>query len=300
MKVLLVEDDPSSRLYLESLLEINNISVRVAENGIDGLNVFDEYLPDIVITDIQMPLMDGIELLETIKQKKPETVVIITTAFGSERYAIQALRLGASNYLKKPVTGNDLIPILRKYNKILFDKPQKFDECGKITNRTFRLEFQARMDNIPQIVDKLMSETGYLFTDRIRFDMEMGLVELITNAIEHGCYEITYSEKRKALESNTLEMIYAEKLNSLQYQNLKIIVEYTYETDFSTWTIIDNGKGFEYKNLPDPTNDENLEQLSGRGIFITGFLFDERTYSGRGNVVTVKKYHKAQPETVSE
>jgi len=122
VKVLIVEDDKSSRLYLENLLELNNYDYRSASNGIEGLNLFEEYCPDVVITDIQMPIMDGLEMLEAIRDRKSNSIVIITTAFGSENYAIQALHLGANNYLKKPVAGIDLIPLLRKYRTILESK----------------------------------------------------------------------------------------------------------------------------------------------------------------------------------
>jgi len=300
VKVLLVEDDPSSRLYLESLLEINNIDVRSAEDGIDGLNVFDEFDPDIVITDIQMPMMNGLELLEALKKKKPKTIVIITTAFGSERYAIKALQLGASNYLKKPVTGNDLIPILLKYKKILFDKPEKFTECGKVLYHSFKIEFDARIENIPRIVDKLLQESGCMFAHNVRLNIELGLVELITNAIEHGCFEISYFQKRKAMDEHRIDDVYETKQNDPKYKGMKISVEYQYDGQASTWTICDDGKGFDWHHLPDPTSDENLEQLSGRGIFITRFLFDELTYSGRGNVVCARKYHPIESFPNSE
>ncbi len=297
MKVLLVEDDPSSRLYLESLLEINNIDVKSAENGIEGLNVFDEFNPDIVITDIQMPMMNGLELLEILKKKKPETVVIITTAFGSERYAIQALQLGASNYLKKPVIGNDLIPILLKYKRILFEKPDKYVACGNLLEHYYKIEFDARIENIPRIIDRLLQEAGCFMPKDVKFSIELGLVELITNAIEHGCLEISYFQKQKALDEHKLDDIYKTRECDPKYKDLKITVEYKFDSKSSTWTISDNGKGFDWHHLPDPTSDENLEQLSGRGIFITRFIFDELTYFGRGNVVCARKFHTLEPES---
>ncbi len=292
MKILLVEDDPGSRLYLESLLEIHKYDVRSAANGIEGLNIFDEYNPDVVITDIQMPVMDGLELLETIKKRKQETIVIITTAFGTERYAIQALHLGANNYLKKPVTAKDLIPLLKKYKTILFGHPEaKYnDECGVLLERTVKLEFEASIENIPRIIDRLLSETGWSYSDEIRINIELGLVELITNAIEHGSLEISYKEKQEALDNFKLEELYFERENDPKYKGRKIHVDYKFDCKSCQWIITDEGSGFNWNELPDPTDDENLEQLNGRGIFITRFLFDELEYCGKGNVVRAKKY----------
>lgn len=292
MKILVVEDDPSSKLFLKSLLEISSYDVRAAENGIEGLNIFEEYLPDIVITDIQMPRMDGLELLGNIKQRKPETIVIITTAFGTETYAIQALHLGASNYLKKPVRKEDLLPLLEKYDRILMQDFNPFGDrqCGKIIERTVKLEFQASIKNIPMIVDRLLSEASCSYSNDVKVNIELGLVELITNAVEHGTYNISYKTKKEALDNYKIEKLYADRAKDPKYKGKKIFINYRFDAISCEWIIRDEGEGFDWKALPDPTTDENLQELSGRGIFITRFLFDELEYIGKGNIVRAKKY----------
>ncbi len=290
MKILLVEDDSSSRLYLENLLEVNGYKYRSAINGIDGLNVYEEYKPDIIITDIQMPIMDGLELLEAIRDKKSDAIVIITTAYGTENYAIQALQLGANNYLKKPVSNLDLIPVLKKYNAVITSRYSPEVLPGEFVYKKYKYEFNATVQIIPKIVDKLLIEASCEFENNERINVELGLVELITNAVEHGNLEITYNEKQLALNNNALEALYDKKQNDPIFKNRKITIEFCVDNSGYEWIISDEGKGFNWNTLPDPTDEKNILELNGRGVYITRFLFDELEYSGKGNIVRVKKY----------
>lgn len=290
MKVLIVEDDNASRFFLESLLESNGYTFRSAANGIEGLNIFDEYKPDLVLTDIQMPIMDGLELLEAIRDKKSETIVIIITAFGTENYAIQALHLGANNYLKKPVSSQALLRLLKKYKSIITSKYSPDALPGYLINRNFQIEFKSEFNKIPKIVDKVIVESSLEIDDNIKVNIELGLVELITNAIEHGNLAIGYHEKQKALDEGTLDELYEDRVNNPKFRNRKIFIDFFTDNKIVRWTITDEGEGFDWNLLPNPTDQDHILELSGRGIFITRFLFDKVEFSGKGNVVTATKF----------
>jgi len=292
MKVLIVEDDRASRFFLESLLESNGYDFRSAANGIEGLNVFEEYAPDIVLTDIQMPIMDGLELLEAIRDTKSDTIVIIVTAFGTENYAIQALHLGANNYLKKPVSGQELLRLLKKYKAILTSKYSPDALPGRLINRKFTLEFNTEFNKIPKIVDKVIVESNLDIEDNEKINIELGLVELITNAIEHGNLNINYLEKQKALDNGVLGELYTERMKSPVYQNRAVTINFFADPEKFQWTIIDEGNGFDWKILPDPTDEEHILELNGRGVFISRFLFDKIEYIGNGNTVVATKFIK--------
>jgi len=289
MKILIVEDDHASRLFLESLLESNNYDFRSAENGIEGLNVFDEYNPDLVFTDIKMPIMDGLELLEAIRDKNSDAIVVIVTAFGSENYAIQALHLGANNYLKKPVSGQELLRLLKKYKAIISGKYSPESLPGKLIDRTYSIEFKSEFTKIPKIVDKIMIESAIEIDDSEKVNIELGLVELITNAIEHGNLGISYVEKQLALDDGTLSELFDERLHNAKYKNRKIKVDFFTDEEKYQWTITDEGEGFNWKIIPDPTDQEHILELNGRGIFISKFLFDKIEYIGKGNIVIATK-----------
>ncbi len=289
MKILIVEDDYASRLFLESLLESNGHEFRSAENGIEGLNIFEEYNPDIVLTDIKMPIMDGLELLEAIRDKNSDAIIVIITAFGSENYAIQALHLGANNYLKKPVSGQELLRLLKKYKAVISGKYSPESLPGKLINRTFSLEFKSEFGKIPKIVDKIMIESAIEIDNSEKVNIELGLVELITNAVEHGNLGISYIEKQHALDEGNLSELFNERIHDEKYKNRKIKVDFYTDEEKYQWTITDDGDGFNWKNIPDPTDQEHILELNGRGIFISKFLFDKIEYFGKGNIVSATK-----------
>jgi DNA-binding NtrC family response regulator len=101
--ILIVEDDPSVGESLRVLLKRKGHGILLASNGKEGLQLFRHEFVDLVITDVVMPKMDGIELLEAIKGLKPETEVIVISAQGTIEKAVQAMKLGAFDFIEKPI-----------------------------------------------------------------------------------------------------------------------------------------------------------------------------------------------------
>jgi DNA-binding NtrC family response regulator len=107
--ILIVEDDASFRRVLEYQLTAAGHETTVAENGRRALELFSSRCYHAVITDLNLPEISGEEVLRQIKQRSPGTPVIILTAFGSIESAVQAMKLGAFQYLNKPVNGDKLL-----------------------------------------------------------------------------------------------------------------------------------------------------------------------------------------------
>ncbi len=102
-KIMVVDDDYSSRLFLQKILNKENYQTSICGDGLEALELIDKQSFDLVITDLKMESIDGIELLEKLKDIDPEIAVIILTGHASIQTAIEALRLGASDYLTKPI-----------------------------------------------------------------------------------------------------------------------------------------------------------------------------------------------------
>ncbi|MCK5536823.1 MAG: response regulator, partial [Bacteroidales bacterium] len=284
MKILIVEDDLASREYLKNAIEIEGHEYKAAENGREGLEIFSEFKPDLVLCDIQMPIMDGLELLEAIRGKKSNSIFIMITAFSTEDYAVKAFHLGANNYIKKPVRQSDLIGLLQKYEAVVKNRKAVAPKVpGNLLHREFVLEFPTHTEMVPKVVDYLIQETGNLFSSDEKISIELGLVELFTNSIEHGNLEISFQEKSEALKNGKLERLYEDRLNDPKLASRKIRVQFEMIGSRCTWIIEDEGKGFDWKDIQSNIEEERLFDLNGRGIFICQFLFDELEYSGRGN-----------------
>jgi len=289
MKVLLVEDDESSLCYLEVALKKEGIEYRTANDGKIGYEVFKEFQPDFILSDINMAEMTGIELLEKVKVHRPETIVVMLTAFNSEQYVVDAMKLGANNYLKKPILKDTFLAFLRKYDNII--QMQYFDK--KITSyqkcHEFDLVFNTEFENIPSIVNLLVSETDGILSPEKQLDIRLGLSELLLNAVEHGNLGISFYEKSDAVNNDTLGQLYKERLAISEYAKRLVSVSYSYKNNICEWIITDQGQGFDFKSIPDPSSEEGLMCLHGRGIFICRFQFDEMEYIGCGNQVRVVK-----------
>ena len=101
-KILIIDDDNSLRRVLEYNLQEEGYEVQAASSGEEGLYLFGKSQPNLVITDMKMSGMDGLMVLKSIKERSPETLVIIITAFGTVDVAVEAMKTGAYDYITKP------------------------------------------------------------------------------------------------------------------------------------------------------------------------------------------------------
>lgn len=110
IKLLLVEDDPNLRYMVQTGLEdiIGGYEVVTASNGAEGLEVWKATDPDIIISDIDMPMMDGFEMVEHIRKMDGDTPILFASALTSPRDVKQGYKLGANNYVKKPFVAEEL------------------------------------------------------------------------------------------------------------------------------------------------------------------------------------------------
>ncbi len=101
-KILVVDDEDDVRLFLQDFLSERDLQVMSASTGEEALEIVDREKPDIILLDLMMPGMDGIECLERIKKKNPASNVIMITALNDDVRVAKARKLGAHNYILKP------------------------------------------------------------------------------------------------------------------------------------------------------------------------------------------------------
>ena len=113
-RILVVDDEDIVRTSCSRTLSPEGYEVRLARNGAEGLKMANEERFDLVLTDLKMPDMDGIEVLRIIKEQWPETAVIIVTGYQTVDTAVKAIKLGAYDYIEKPFTPDALITAVRE------------------------------------------------------------------------------------------------------------------------------------------------------------------------------------------
>jgi two-component system response regulator AtoC len=113
-RVLVVDDEENLRLVLRTLLRRHGYEVETAPTGEEALALVDSFGPDVVLTDVRMPKMGGLDLLATLKAKGNEATVVVMSAYGNMDLAIEAMKGGAYDYVQKPFKPDEIVLALRK------------------------------------------------------------------------------------------------------------------------------------------------------------------------------------------
>ncbi|HEU4558427.1 MAG TPA: sigma-54 dependent transcriptional regulator [Longimicrobium sp.] len=119
MKILVVDDEPSIRFSLAELLEEEGHEVREAPHAPAALALLDEAPADLVLSDLTMPAMDGLQLLDEVRARHPQSLFVLVTAHGDERTAVRALKNGAYDYVPKPFDNEEVRALVRRAREVL-------------------------------------------------------------------------------------------------------------------------------------------------------------------------------------
>ena len=117
MKILIVDDEELTRTGLIATVDWKKLGIDEiyqADDGINGLKLASEVTPDIILSDVRMPRMDGITMLEKIEKKSPSTVVVFMSGYSDKEYLKAAIQLKAIDYIEKPIEQNELRNTLKK------------------------------------------------------------------------------------------------------------------------------------------------------------------------------------------
>jgi DNA-binding NtrC family response regulator len=139
--ILVVDDEANARTALAELLKDEGYRVETAADGFKALGKLEEAPPDVVLTDLKMPGMGGVELLEKVRTQDPEIVVVVMTAFGAVDTAVDAMRKGAADYLTKPLNMAELLLVLERE----LERQRLRREAGSLRER---LAERYRFENI--------------------------------------------------------------------------------------------------------------------------------------------------------
>ena len=295
-RILVVDDSATQAQWLAFHLQDSGFDVQTARDGLDALEAIiarleeEDATPfDAVVTDLQMPRMDGLELVEGIRRTCPALPVVVVTAHGSEEIAVQALRKGAASYVPKRILKDEIVSTL---NEVLMVAPTK-RQRQRLVASFAQLEEVFDLDNDPSLVPSLIdhfrdSLLRMGFRDETEIlRMGVALREAMNNSIYHGNLEVA-SEIREQ-DQRLFYDLAQERRGQQPYQDRRVQVTIRLTRDEATCVVADGGPGFDPKNLPDPLAPENLERASGRGLLLISTFMDEVRHNERGNQITMTK-----------
>ncbi|MDZ7642194.1 MAG: sigma-54 dependent transcriptional regulator [Desulfurivibrio sp.] len=166
--ILVVDDEPNYLVILEELLREEGYEVFCAESGRQALEIIEQSDLDLVITDMRMPGLDGLELLKASKERRPELPVMMITAFGEVEKAVAAMRAGAFNYLTKPFNNDELLVSIRQaveHYRVVKENSRLRAEISQQDSYASMVGKSRRMREIYSLIDKVApTPTSVLIT----------------------------------------------------------------------------------------------------------------------------------------
>jgi CheY-like chemotaxis protein/anti-sigma regulatory factor (Ser/Thr protein kinase) len=294
--LLVVDDSAMDRRVAGGLLErLGGWQVEFAADGREALTRVAAEVPDLVLTDLQMPEMNGLELVEAMQRDYPLVPVILMTAQGSESIAVQALEQGAASYVPKRKLAQDLCPVVERVLALAVERRTKRSLMNRMRSMSasFRLENDpAMLTSVVAYLQGVIHEMGIL-SEGERLRAGVALEEALLNAAYHGNLEVS-SELREHDHSAYYDLA-RQRARQSPFCDRGILVDVDLCEDRIRYIVRDEGPGFDPKTLPDPTDPANLDRPCGRGLLLMRTFMDDVDYNHSGNEVTLIKYATIRP-----
>lgn len=291
--VLIVDDSLVDRKLAGACLRDGGLDVVLCANGSEALELIRSEPPDIVLTDLQMPEMDGLQLVQKIKAVLPALPVILMTAHGSEEIAVAALKAGAASYVPKANLRRDLNSTVHSVLSILSTQRAELQLMSNLRRVELHFEIGNELAALRPLV---LHMQGYLRQLNLVDQSELvrvstALQEALINSIEHGNLELDSSLRE--LRDDTYWRQGNERRRQTPYKDRRVFVSAVFTPDEARWTLRDEGPGFNPQTLPDPTDPANLDRCSGRGLLLIRTFMDEVSFNENGTEIRMLKRSSA-------
>ena len=230
ISVLLVEDDTVIRNIYKQILGKYITELIVAQNGEEGYKSYLENNPDLIITDIKMPIMNGLDMIKKIREVDKSMRIVIMSAYGESRYFIKAIEAGVKGFLIKPVETDHLVNIITEQaNDILLEKRLEQEEVK-------RLIAEKERDRGEDILRALLETMTKFFSIGFKEKTLMEVIELIgakTEVSRVYIFQVHEAGEKKVIsQTNEWTAPYIEKqIDNTDFKNIPI-----YSNEIRDWT----------------------------------------------------------------
>jgi CheY-like chemotaxis protein/anti-sigma regulatory factor (Ser/Thr protein kinase) len=293
--ILVADDSLLEQRYVGRILDQHGgWKVTFARNGEEALEFIATSPPALVLTDMNMPRMDGLTLVERVREGYPLVPVVLMTGSGSEKVAVAALKAGAADYVPKQALASDLVPVLERVLSAGQAEYRRFKVLQGMTRRSSQFIFENDPALVPPLVAQLredLIEIGLCDpTEAMRAGI--ALEEALLNAVYHGNLEVS-SDLRQNGDAE-FHNLARRRREEEPFASRRVRVTARLTPGRATFVIHDQGPGFDVSKVPDPTDPLFLERPSGRGVLLMRTFMDEVRYNATGNRVTLVKRRAAR------
>jgi CheY-like chemotaxis protein/anti-sigma regulatory factor (Ser/Thr protein kinase) len=295
IRILVVDDSLVERVLVEGLLRKNpDYQIRLAANGQEALAAIAAQPPDLVLTDLVMPQMDGLELVRATRSRFPTIPVILMTAFGDEATAFEALEAGAASYVPKAQKAERLMSAVER----VADYAVANRDRERLLHRTIEYHCRFSIENDRRMIRALIAEiqramVGVEFGDTVeRIRVGEALEEALLNAMYHGNLEIgkqELSEIRSELDDRMLDRLVEQRCRDRRIFQRRILVVTNITKDEVRFVVRDEGRGFNTGFATSEPTSDRFASGQNRGMILIRSLMDEVKFNRAGNELVMQK-----------
>lgn len=302
-RILIVDDSATDRCMVGSLVaQDTRAEIDYAFDGLDALAAIGRQRPDLVITDLVMPRMNGLELTAEVRRGFPGVPIILMTSQGNEEIAVEALQRGAASYVSKSKLAVKMLDTVQ----MVLAASDRLQSQARLERYLVRSRREFVLENDPSLFGPLLaclqeeSDRFQLWDDSERTRVGIALQEALTNAVFHGNLELSGAMREE--DEDAYHSLAVLRRHQSPYAERQLRVEADFSHAEARFVIRDEGPGFNPHLLPDPTDPANLERVSGRGILLMRTFMDKVEFNQMGNQVAMAKFacRPAQPETTDK
>jgi len=297
--VLVVDDSPVDRHLISQILnEGEDIEVETAGDGIQALEWMHQQRPALVVTDLQMPEMDGLELVTVMRIHCPEVPVVLITAHGSEDLAVEALEQGAASYVPKPQLAEKLLDTVQQVlARVVTDRSyERLSRCMQ------QADFQFSIDNDEELVARLIdlvrqiASSMELVDSTAELRVGMALEESLQNAMYRGNLELSVPQAEDAkMSRGEGARLASQRRHERPYCERSINVEISISPDEAKFVVEHDGvplRGADKDRMGELMSSQELEH---RGLVLMNAFLDEVQFDQSGKKVTMIKRRQPLP-----
>ena len=287
--ILVAEDSATQAVQIQVLLQSAGHEVILVGNGTEAVAALADNEPDLLVTDLHMPEMDGLELVEHVRSHHSEVPVVVLTADTSNDVSMLALQRGAASYIPKVEMAQSLIPSVAEIMDLLESRQTKAEVMSALVAAESTYVFSNDHKLAGRVIAQLEQQLRTLEYDDATgvLRITMAVKEAVTNAIDHGNLELD-SDLRDDDPDRYWELG-VERSRQKPWKHRRVTLTMKVTPHEVRYTIQDEGPGFDPTSLPDPTDPENLLRAHGRGLMLIRNFMDDVTHNPTGNVITLVK-----------
>jgi len=291
-RILIVDDSNVDQKIAGGLLQgNNNWTLAFASNGAEALQLLQQQTFNLVLTDLQMPEVSGLDLVRRMREDFRHTPVILMTSHGSEEIAVEALQLGAASYVPKTLLSQSLADTVETVLAVAESHQDNARVLGHLVSSQLKFE----TGNDPELlhpvairIRDLALQAGSLMPADTA-QLVVAVEEALNNALYRGNLELP-AELRDTSPAEYQEL-FRQRIDTPPYCDRRIFVDVQCTPQAVTVDIADQGPGFDPASVSLPAQGE-LDRRSGRGLVLMNSLMDEVSFSGQGNKIRlVKRVH---------